>query len=110
MTRIRTLSEFHYNRVFIDGAELASEARLHAELHIKLGLPPDYVADCETPIICLSSIGDANAHLCRYWEYTPTKRLVLSAEISHPRTLIQPSSCRLLERSQEGCVRHEKQL
>jgi hypothetical protein len=77
MTRIRTLSEFHYNRVFIDGAELASEARLHAELHFKLGLPPDYVADW-TLIICLSSIGAPNAHLCRYWEYTPTKRLVLS--------------------------------
>jgi hypothetical protein len=61
------LSEFHYNRVFIDGAELASEARLHAELHFKLGLPPDYVADSETLIICLSSIGDPNAHLCRYW-------------------------------------------
>jgi hypothetical protein len=79
MTRIRTLSEFHCNRVFIDGAELASAALLHAELHFKLGLPPDYVADWETLIICLSTIGDPNAHLCRYWEYTPTKRVVVSA-------------------------------
>jgi hypothetical protein len=40
MTRFRTLSEFHYNRVFINGAELTSEAPLHAGLHFKLGLPP----------------------------------------------------------------------
>ena len=44
----------------------------------KLGLPSDYTADWETLIVCLSSIGDPHAHLCRYWEYTPTKRLVLS--------------------------------
>ena len=30
--------------------------------------PPDYVADWETLIVCLSSIGDPNAHLCRHWE------------------------------------------
>jgi hypothetical protein len=78
MTRARTLSEFHYNCVFIDATALTSEARLHEELHFKLGLPSDYTADWETLIDCLSSIGEPHAHLCRYWEYTPTKRLVLS--------------------------------
>ena len=78
MTRARTVSEFHYYCVFIDATALASEARLHAELRFKLGLPSDYIADWETLIVCLSSIGDPHAHLCRYWEHTPTKRLVLS--------------------------------
>ena len=45
MRRARTLSEFHYNRVFIDATALASEARLHAELRFKLGLPSDYAAN-----------------------------------------------------------------
>ena len=78
MTRARTLSEFHFNRVFIDATTLTSAARLHAELSFKLGLPSDYAADWESLIVCLSSIGEPHAHLCRYWEYTPTKRLVLS--------------------------------
>ena len=78
MHRARTLSEFHYNRVFIDAAALSSEAHLHAELCFKLGLPSDYAANWDALVACLSSIGDSHAHLCRYWEYTPTKRLVLS--------------------------------
>ncbi len=53
-------------------------ARLHAELRFKLGLPSDYTANWDALVDCLSSIGDPDAHLCRYWEYTPTKRLVLS--------------------------------
>ena len=78
MTRARTLSEFHYYCVFIDATALTSASALHAELRFKLGIPSDYTADWETLIVCLSSIGDPHAHLCRYWEYTPTKRLVLS--------------------------------
>ena len=78
MRGARTLSEFHYNRVFIDGAALTSDARLHAELRFKLGLPSAYAANWDALVVCLSSIGDPDAHLCRYWEYTPTKRLVLS--------------------------------
>jgi hypothetical protein len=42
------------------------------------GLPSDYAANWDALVDCLSSIGDPDAHLCRYWEYTPTKRLVLS--------------------------------
>jgi hypothetical protein len=49
-----------------------------AELRFKLGLPSDYAADWDALVECLSSIGDPDVHLCRYWEYTPTKRLVLS--------------------------------
>jgi hypothetical protein len=75
MTRARTVSEFHYYCVFIYATALASEARLHAELRFKLELPSDYAANWETLIVCLSSIGDPNADLCRYWEYTLTKRL-----------------------------------
>jgi hypothetical protein len=78
LRRVRTLSEFHYNRVFIDSSALASDARLHAALRFKLGLPSDYAANWDALVECLSSIGDPDAHLCRYWEYTPTKRLVLS--------------------------------
>jgi len=74
----QTLSEFHYNLVFIDATALNSEAHLHAELRFKLGLPPDYAANWDALVDCLPSIGDPDAHLCRYWEYTPTKRLVLS--------------------------------
>jgi len=76
--RTKILSEFHYNLVFIDSTALTSESRLHAELHFKLGLPYDYAATWDALVVCLSSIGDPNSHLCRYWEYTPTKRLVLS--------------------------------
>ena len=78
MPRTRTLSEFHYNRVFIDSTALTSESSLHVELHFKLGLPYDYAANWDALVVCLSSIGDPNSHLCRHWEYTPTKRLVLS--------------------------------
>jgi hypothetical protein len=78
MTRARTISEFHYNSVFIDAIALTSEAHLHAELRFKLGLPSDYTANWETLIDCLSSIGNPRAHLCRHWEYSPSKRLVLS--------------------------------
>lgn len=78
LPRTRTLSEFHHNLVFIDSNALASEARLHAELRFKLGLPSDYAANWDALVDCLSSIGDPDSHLCRYWEYTPTKRLVLS--------------------------------
>ena len=76
--RGRTLSEFHYNRVFVDSHALTSEARLHAELRFKLGLPADYDDSWDALVACLSSIGTPEAHLCRYWDYTPTKRLVLS--------------------------------
>jgi hypothetical protein len=78
LRRAQTLSEFHYNRVFIDATALTSDARVHAELRFKLGLPSDYAANWDALVECLSSIGDPDAHLCRYWEYTPTKRLVLS--------------------------------
>ena len=78
MTRARTISEFHYNSVFIDAIALTSEARLHAELRFKLGLPSDYTANWETLIDCLASIGNPRARLCRHWDYTPSKRLVLS--------------------------------
>jgi Barstar (barnase inhibitor) len=80
LRRPRTLSEFHYNRVFIDATALTSEARAHAELRFKLGLPSDYAANWDALVDCLSSIGDPNADFCRYWEYTPTKRLVLSVQ------------------------------
>jgi Barstar (barnase inhibitor) len=78
LRRAQTLSEFHYNRVFIDATALTSDARVHAELRFKLGLPSDYAANWDAFVECLSFIGDPDAHLCRYWEYTPTKRLVLS--------------------------------
>lgn len=55
MRRARTLSEFHYNRVFIDATALASEARLHAELRFKLGLPSDYVANWDALVDCVRS-------------------------------------------------------
>jgi Barstar (barnase inhibitor) len=78
-----------YNRVFIDATALASEARLHAELCFKLGLPSDYAANWDALVDCVSSIGDPDAHLCRYWEYTPTKRLSCRSGDSHPRTSIR---------------------
>jgi hypothetical protein len=78
MTRARTISEFHYNSAFIEAIALTSEARLHAELRFKLGLPSDYTANWEALIDCLASIGNPRAHLCRHWEYSPSKRLVLS--------------------------------
>ena len=62
---------------FRDGVQ-QRHARLHAALRFKLGLPSDYAANWDALVECLSSIGDPDAHLCRYWEYTPTKRLVLS--------------------------------
>jgi hypothetical protein len=78
LPRTRTLSEFHYNLVFIDSIALTSDARLHAELRFKLGFPSNYAANWDALIACLSSIGDPDAHLCGYWDYTPTKRMVLS--------------------------------
>jgi RNAse (barnase) inhibitor barstar len=50
LRRARTLSEFHYNRVFIGATALASKARLHAELRFKLGLPSDYAANWDALI------------------------------------------------------------
>ena len=42
MTRARTVSEFHYYCVFIDATAFSSEARLHAELRFKPGIPSNY--------------------------------------------------------------------
>jgi hypothetical protein len=78
MKHARTLSEFHYTSIFIDATALTSEARLHAELSFKLGLPSDYRGDWGTLIDYLSSIGNPRAHLCGHWDHTPYKRLVLS--------------------------------
>jgi hypothetical protein len=98
LRRAQTLSEFHYNRVFIDATALASEARLHAELRFKLGLPSDYAANWDALVDCLSSIGDPDAHLCRDWEYLPPSDWSCPSGDSRPRTSTRPSSCHLLQR------------
>ena len=77
MQMARTLSEFHYTTLFIDGAAFANTERLHDELAFKLGLPSSYVGDFDALFDCLSSIGDTQRNLCSHWESRTGKRLVL---------------------------------
>ena len=73
----RTLSEFHYSTVFIEGNTFADAERLHDEMAFKLGLPSWYGRNLDALLDCLSSIGDPRNNLCRHWEWREGKRLVL---------------------------------
>jgi hypothetical protein len=74
---MRTISEFHYSTVFLDGAAFASDEQLHDELAFKLGLPKWYGRNFDTLLDCLSSIDDPHENLCAHWELHPGKRMVL---------------------------------
>ena len=73
----RTLSEFHYSTLFIEGSAFADAERLHDERAFKLGLPSRYGRNLDALLDCLSSIGDPRNNLCRHWEWREEKRLVL---------------------------------
>jgi hypothetical protein len=73
----RTLSEFHYSTLFIEGSAFADAERLHDEMAFKLGLPSWYGRNVDALLDCLSSIGDPRNNLCRHWEWREGKRLVL---------------------------------
>lgn len=73
----RTLSEFHYSTLFIEGSAFADAERLHDEMAFKLGLPSWYGRNLDALLDCLSSIGDPRDNLCRHWEWREGKRLVL---------------------------------
>ena len=73
----RTLSEFHYSTLFIEGSAFADAERLHDEMAFKLGLPSWYGRNLDALLDCLSSIGDPRKNLCRHWEWREGKRLVL---------------------------------
>jgi len=74
----RTLSEFHYSTVFIDGIAFSSAERLHDELALKLGFPDWYGRNWDALLDCLSSIDDPASNLCAHWEFRSGKRLVFS--------------------------------
>ena len=74
---VRTLSEFHYSTVFIEGNTFADAERLHDEMAFKLGLPSWYGRNLDALLDCLSSIGDPRNNLCRHWDWREGKRLVL---------------------------------
>jgi RNAse (barnase) inhibitor barstar len=73
----RTLSEFHYSTLFIEGSAFADAERFHDEMAFKLGLPSWYGRNLDALLDCLSSIGDPQNNLCRHWEWREEKRLVL---------------------------------
>ena len=73
----RTLSEFHYSTLFIEGSAFADAERFHDEIAFKLGLPSWYGRNLDALLDCLSSIGDPRNSLCRHWEWREEKRLVL---------------------------------
>ena len=73
----RTLSEFHYSTLFIEGSAFADAESLHDEMAFKLGLPSSYGRNLDALLDCLSSIGDPRNNLCRHWEWREGKRLVL---------------------------------
>ncbi len=73
----RTLSEFHYSTLFIEGSAFADAERFHDEMAFKLGLPSWYGRNLDALLDCLSSIGDPRNNLCRHWEWREEKRLVL---------------------------------
>ena len=73
----RTLSEFHYSTLFIEGSAFADAERFHDEMAFKLGLPSWYGRNLDALLDCLSSIGDPRDNLCRHWEWREEKRLVL---------------------------------
>ena len=73
----RTLSEFHYSTLFIEGSAFADAERFHDEMAFKLGLPSWYGRNLDALLDCLSSIGDPRKNLCRHWEWREGKRLVL---------------------------------
>ena len=73
----RTLSEFHYSTLFIEGSAFADAERFHDEMAFKLGLPSSYGRNLDSLLDCLSSIGDPRNNLCRHWEWREGKRLVL---------------------------------
>ena len=73
----RTLSEFHYSTLFIEGSAFADAERFHDEMAFKLGLPSWYGRNRDALLDCLSSIGDPRNNLCRHWEWREEKRLVL---------------------------------
>jgi hypothetical protein len=73
----RTLSEFHYTTIFIEGGAFANAERFHDEMTFKLGLPSWYGRNWDALLDCLSSIGDLRSNLCRHWQWQTSKRLVL---------------------------------
>lgn len=77
-TMARTISEFHYSTVFVDGSAFASEERLHDELTFRLGLPEWYGRNWDALLDCLSSLDDPASNLCAHWDFRTAKRLVLS--------------------------------
>jgi RNAse (barnase) inhibitor barstar len=77
---MRTISEFHYSTVFLDGAAFKSDQQLHDELTLKLGLPIWYGRNFDALLDCLSSIDDPHENLCAHWELHPGKRMLLRIE------------------------------
>jgi hypothetical protein len=73
----RTVSEFHYARVFSDARALSSKQQLHDELAFKLGLPSWYGRNWDALLDCLSSIGEPSSDLCSHWEFRTGKPMVL---------------------------------
>ena len=111
----RTISEFHYSIVLIDGTAFASKERLHDELAFKLGLPKWYGRNWDALLDCLSSIDDPASNLCANWEFGSSKRLVLrvrafSAETTDARLLtsftqiLADANSRLLKRDHENRI------
>jgi len=74
---MRTISEFHYSTVFLDGKAFGSAEQLHDELAFKLGLPRWYGRNFDALLDCLSTIDDPRRNLCTHWELHPGKRMVL---------------------------------
>jgi hypothetical protein len=77
ISRMRTISEFHYSTVFLNGATFTSDEQLHDELTLKLGLPNWYGRNFDALLDCLSSIDEPNENLCAHWELNPGKHMVL---------------------------------
>jgi hypothetical protein len=76
----KTLSEFHYSCLCIDGACFGSNEALHEELVFKLGLPKWYERNWNALFDCLSSIGNKHDNLCKHWNWLNGKRLVFSIQ------------------------------